>query len=241
MRGMRRIAFLVVCCTWLCVCATTHARPTHEQQQQETKSLLGDVVNAVGEVFGFSHPRPPPESTTTAAATTATAVATAIASDGGTATATAVASIPGGTSSSAQASVKFKCLDVIRGHLDRFHHPHTCLYGLNCGHGCAFRPGHYLDDDDLDTACYHHALCVDEAGEDSRGRCECHASLHAAAVGVVELEVSVASATDAHADGCPWCEFWCDRATEPSAKHLAAVSITASMSIQLSFEQCEHM
>ena len=243
-----RVSTATLVCGLALVCAVARAGPVDDAGQVETKGLLGDVLggvaSAVGEALGIRVPSPkPPTSTST---TAATATATAVATDGSTATATAIAASGGAwTETSPPKSpkpvpspkpdhkdIKFECLDLIRGHLDRFYHPHVCMYGRNCGHGCDGTT--YLDDDDLDQACYHHTVCVHEAGKDYKARCECHSTLHAAAVGVVEVEVSVSSL-----GRCPWCEFWCFAdAHEPTARHLAAIAVTASMSVQLSFEQC---
>ena len=233
---------LVVVLAMMCAPAACDDPPS--AQRVEPKGLLGDViggvVGVVGEALGIhgAGHGASPTTPTTKATTAATATATAIATDGSTATATAVAAAAGGDRPGPTPKPtpkptpdKFLCLELIREHLDRFFHPHTCMYGLNCGHGCDGT--RYLEHDDLDHACYRHSQCVLEAGEDYGARCECHSMLHAAAVGIVEVEASAVFTR------CPWCEFWCAAdSDEPSDKHVAAIAVTASMSVQLSFEQC---
>lgn len=113
------------------------------------------------------------------------------------------------------------CIESIREHTDKFFDKHSCMYGLNCGHGCD-SGGRAWDGDELDQACWHHKECVRVAGDDHTARCVCHDRLFTLAVSVGEDE------------GCSWWEFWC----KPSDKVTAAPAVAASLSLQISFENC---
>lgn len=113
------------------------------------------------------------------------------------------------------------CIESIRKHTDTFFDKHSCMYGLNCGHGCD-SGGRVWDGDELDQACWHHKECVRVAGDDHRARCLCHDRLFTLAVSVGEDE------------GCSWWEFWC----KPSDKVTASPAVAASLSLQISFENC---
>lgn len=94
-----------------------------------------------------------------------------------------------------------------------------CMHGRNCGAGCAH------DDplDALDAACHDHGACK-ELAYTTADACGCHATLYASASRLVVTKE------------CAWWDIFCD--DTPDELSVAATLVTASMTVQMSFDNC---